>query len=399
MMATGLLSRLQACGRTDLVPPDVWRDVDAYLEDTSLVESTPEALASLRQWWKVYGALLVGRSEPPRCDPSDPSTWAEIVRRTMRDDKSRHEWPAGATPGVRELLASDAALMEEDDATLVALLEQSGIAPKDCAVCARLLRRDHARLRRLRDDAKQVRFDVAPPRLRLGDTSSFSVVGFEALPHVGRAIRRDRQTRRMLRDWVRRRSSTISVAAADRQRYLRRVGRRWEQVAASPHISSAVLRDICEDFVADGLREVGVWNPDEDPAHLRAAWDFAASDSSRGVRLCHWFGLPASAQPPIRCDPDVLLADDPSTTIVFPRHRSWPAHLLPVKLLLCRRANRTREIYEELLELWTAYVIRVCRLPVHDDDDETHPFVRALFARHDSCLPAAEVGGRVILTS
>ena len=167
--------------------------------------------------------------------------------------------------------------MEEDDATLVALLEQSGVAPKDCVDCARLLRRDHAQLRRMRDDVKHVRFD-APPRLRLGD-SSFSVAGFEVLPPVGRAICRDRQTRRMLRDWVRRHSSTISMAAADRQRYLRRVGRRWEQVAASPHISSAVLRDICEDFVADGLRDVGVWNPDEDPAHLRAAWDFASSSS------------------------------------------------------------------------------------------------------------------------
>lgn len=387
-MAAELLRRLQAAGRVDLVAPGVWRDVEAYLADPTWVDSTPEALSSLRGWWGRHGVLLVGRADPPRDDPDDVDRWREAVRATCGpaggSGGNETAWPVGHEK-VLSLLAGDAALMREDDETLVALLKQSGIPADDCAACAALLRRDHALRGAARARLKDMRF-AAPPRLRLG--GEFSVAGFElALPEVGQAIRRDRQTRRMLRDWVRRRDAMTSVSATDRRRYLRRVGRRWEQVART-YLSgggdrATVLRDICEDFVAAGLRAVGVWNEREDPALLRSAWDFARTEST-GVRLCHWFGLPASVRPSIRSDPDVLLSDDPSTTIVFPRHRSWPERLMPVKLLLCRRAHRTREIYEDLLERWVSYVVRVCRLPVHDDDDDAHPFVRALFAQHDS---------------
>lgn len=404
--ASKLLRRLQAAGHVDRVSPELWRAVNDYLARPTFVDPTPEALASLCGWWKRHGAVLVGRSDPPARDPSDVERWRRVVRSgtcgvgAATGDDAAAAWPAGHEK-VRSLLGSDVALMREDDATLIALLEQCGIAPEDCAGCVALLRADHARLRKTRrallgetTTAAAVRFDAAP-RLLLG--GKYSVAGFEAaLPEVGRAIRRDRQTRRMLRDWVRRRASTTSVAATDQQRYLQRVGRRWEQVArdllSGSRAATAALRDICEDFVAAGLRAVGVWNEEEDPGSLRAAWDYASTDST-GVRLCHWFGVPTSQRPSIRSDPDVLLSDDPSTAIVFPRHRSWPEHLWPVKLLLCRRAHRTREIYEDLLERWVSYVVRVCRLPVHDDDDETHPFVRALFVRHDSFASVAAARG------
>ena len=252
----------------------------------------------------------------------------------------------------------------------------------------------------------EVRWTV-PPRLRLD--GKWSVAGFEEPCRAGRCVRRSQRTRQMLLDWLRRRRAeadgTMSMMSHNQQASapsLRlanwlRVGSAWQRVGCEA-AGDPRLRSICEDFVRAGLAEaVGV--AAADAYDVDAAWAFVSQDPS-GVRMRQWFGMPDPAA--TGEDPDVIFSDDPSAAVVYPRPRSWAlgggwhpslgtaaddvqlrrsgSTPVPVKLYLCAHCGRTRSVYEDTLRRWILYVLRVCP-PVHDDEDLSHPLVRALLLR------------------